>query len=537
MRSDRRSDGIEGAGLALLESADPLLYRSNAFRVTGLSVDASAREISRQGQKAQILERQGKRVDGASGGLTLDPLPDADAVREAVQRLRDPERRLIDEFFWFWPEQAGGSAADASILALSRGDLGAARGCWAQWLRNPASASVALHNLAILSHVSALDLEWSKTQGNWPPGSEKLRDDSWRDAFEGWAILVREQAIWGYLAERIRQLDDPRLTYAAAKQVRAALPIAVCSISALLAVQAAERGDLDEAARCVGLLQGARFDRSVVDNALHRAFAPVREGVALICKLANSEASACPQQANETARGLLEHGLPRLSVLDALLPEGHPSRDGAHDEVALATFDCLLEYSRATSNWKAVAEIHVVAQRLAAGRTARERLDQAAEAIENNLLSSTCWFCRCRGADTSSEIAVAMHGEVTRDWAYTGTMVKWKGFTVKVPRCRECATGHKRITQYSTLGGVLGAVAGVVGCVALTGGGNSSDGIGAGVWLTAACGAIGAATGWIAGRQKLGTGVSRIGHELQWSGVLELKRMGWEIGAKPSGVS
>ena len=114
----------------LLEAGRAAVYRRNAFRITQLAVDATPREITRQTEKLRLLEKLGGGAR-AAGGLGLDPPPDQDAVREALQRLRDPERRLVDELFWFWPQALGQATSDPALQALERGDVaGAAR----QWL-------------------------------------------------------------------------------------------------------------------------------------------------------------------------------------------------------------------------------------------------------------------------------------------------------------------------------------------------------------------------------------------------------------------
>lgn len=143
---------------ALLRAATPELYRRNAFRLTGLPVTVTAREIARQADKLKMLAE----VDGhAAQQLTIldgaEP-PSHDDVREAVQRLKNVESRAIDEFFWFWPEDWERPDGDEAIRALSNNDLD---GAYSLWLERHAEESsvVASHNLAVLYHMRAL--EWA----------------------------------------------------------------------------------------------------------------------------------------------------------------------------------------------------------------------------------------------------------------------------------------------------------------------------------------------------------------------------------------
>ncbi len=44
----------------LLEAATPELFRANAFRITGLAVDATTREITKHADRLKIMEELGQ---------------------------------------------------------------------------------------------------------------------------------------------------------------------------------------------------------------------------------------------------------------------------------------------------------------------------------------------------------------------------------------------------------------------------------------------------------------------------------------------
>src|ERR1700722_19292422 len=83
----------------LLAAARPELFRDNAFRVTGLPVDSTAGDIVRREERIRMAAKFGGGAHIPSP-LPISPAPSGDMVRAAVDRLRDPERRLVDEFFW-----------------------------------------------------------------------------------------------------------------------------------------------------------------------------------------------------------------------------------------------------------------------------------------------------------------------------------------------------------------------------------------------------------------------------------------------------
>lgn len=116
------SEAEEPQGLtrALPGMARPELYRQNAFRLTGLATDASYREVKTRLEELRALARLGQLPDAAL---------DEETIRGAGQRLKDPERRLLEEIFWIWPERA------------------------------EQQEIVAEHNLAVRAHSEALEME------------------------------------------------------------------------------------------------------------------------------------------------------------------------------------------------------------------------------------------------------------------------------------------------------------------------------------------------------------------------------------------
>ena len=82
----------------LLEAATKDLFRNNAFRITGLSIEATRREEAKHADELKLREELGQSATLHTGAVALNPPPKLDQIREATQRLKDPERRLIDEF-------------------------------------------------------------------------------------------------------------------------------------------------------------------------------------------------------------------------------------------------------------------------------------------------------------------------------------------------------------------------------------------------------------------------------------------------------
>ena len=239
----------------LLEAATPEMFQVNAFRITGLPVDATAREITKHADRLKIMEELGHGDAAHTYAFALKPPPSVDQIRDAIQKLGDPERRIVDEFFWFWPDQFGNSARDPAIQALAAGDRETALDIWTAKETSPTAGVAAMHNIAVLWHLVAL--EWEDYAANKQIDDERRRkiEQYWRDAFKRWEHLETDDLFWDTFAGRIKQFDDARLTTGFARRMRAALPQALDKINADLAIRYAERGETGLARLHVGFMR------------------------------------------------------------------------------------------------------------------------------------------------------------------------------------------------------------------------------------------------------------------------------------------
>jgi hypothetical protein len=513
---------------ALGEAATPELYRGNPFRVVQLGVEASAREVERQLQRASMMEKLGS-APGAAGPLPLDPPPGAGAIREAVERLRDPERRLVYEFFWFWPERSGAARDDGALTALARGEVEGARRAWLS-----AQSGIAAHNLAVLAHLEALDLEAQRS------GSDRSeqRMTLWRTAFRYWAAVVEGPESWERLQERVRDLNEPQLTESTVAGLRQALPGALLAINARLAVEAAEQGDEAEAARQVNLVRESGLPAPAVEAALREATQPLRDRLHLLCEKAEREADASPAAGHTCAVHLLDTTRPLLAGLGRLLPADDPLLVGAHDEVALRVLACEVPYANLTDDWNSTLAGLEPAVGLARGEVARTRLHENLEIARRNRLLGCCWFCQRTKASGDEALSVAMYGNVRREQDHHDIMmnryrIRWQTLSIKVPRCPHCKKAHHPWDYPTLLGGLSGAAAGFGACALIE-------------WLTgkwflgllvmSALIVLGGVVGKLLNKRRFGWGIRGTSAAHLYPEVVQMRKDGWMFGEKPAGT-
>jgi hypothetical protein len=308
----------------LLDAATRELFQTNAFRITGLSVDATTREIAlredrlkrleglerlgitSQAEKLKVMEQLGG--GGQTFAFPLKVPPTADQIRGAFQKLnRSPDHRLIDEFFWFWPAEFGKSASDPAIQTLVAGKADAAERIWADAETRNSENIVAKHNLAVLWHLRALDLEndWIG-QGLDAKGRSEL-EATWTNALRRWEALATDDALWDKVASRIRQIDDARLTTGFGRRMRLTLRLALNKINAELALAYAKAGNRELGKTHVQFIRETSHGSDAFAKAADLVFAPVVSRVRDQMKLADEQTATNPGITDQVARDLIVH--------------------------------------------------------------------------------------------------------------------------------------------------------------------------------------------------------------------------------------
>jgi hypothetical protein len=328
----------------LKDATDRELYRHNAFRISGLPVTAAPRAVRRRVSEVRAAEALGSEQTGgpASGEwLPPDPAPDHIAVREALRRLEDPVRRVVDEFFWFWPlPESEGTELTRARKAWER-LAGSGSGSRTGAATDPGARSIAVHNLAVLHHAEALEAKAFYGAAG--------RRTLWERAYRYWRLVLEDEGCWHWLDERIRVLDDPRLRTVDATAFREALPAVLLDLHAQLAMDAARRQAGEDAARQhVSLMHGFAADDGVVDAALRRVTAPLAAAIRHRTE-AIPGPGADPAALDRAADSLLAETKADVRVLRAVLGKGHPVLADAADEVATAVNACAVACANSLS--------------------------------------------------------------------------------------------------------------------------------------------------------------------------------------------
>ncbi len=370
----------------LLEVAHADLYNSNSFRITGLRVDATSREITRQVDALKYLEELGQGANTQTAAFALNPPPTVERIREAIGRLKDPEHRLIDEFFWFWPEQFGEGAKDPALQAIDRGDQNAAYKVWCERQIDPENGFVACHNLAVLYHLVALD--WTKYHFAEDVDAERQKKMQWywTESSNFWEKVGADDKTWDRVKSRIRAMDDARVKTGFARRMEATLPRALGAVNASVALKFVEAGRIEWAKRHAEFLGNGNAVN--LEKTVEAVLSPVKDRIRHFVENAEKITARDPKQGNNAAKQLIEQTRPQLFFFDIFRgQEGH--RIDFLDQVATVCINCLVAYVKATDDDDSfVVSLRAILP-FATSADVKERLLRNIDAGESALVSKT----------------------------------------------------------------------------------------------------------------------------------------------------
>lgn len=351
MQERRRVDRT-GIGLASITSVD--LYHRNAFRLSGLPVDASPRQVRRRSTELEAADRLGSDLPRPTGPLPVEPPPSNAEILTALRRLHDPNRRIVDEFLWLWPDTA--------------------------------ERAVELHNSAVESHVSALEDDYP----------DSAVDERWGVVYRRWNAVLNDEECWRRLVRRVESLADPQLRTSAVEDLRRELPDLLLGTHAALAV-AEFAHDRDRGLLQADAMLESEYDDAMIDRALLEALEPqVSRLKSLIERTKDAPEDTGFQR---VCRRALEESEPDLAALLTLVGAEHPVVSGIADDLASSMRERVVgAMNRVPEDEKVERRVEVGqavqwldrAAAIAVGPHARRQIDEDVHTLLSNVVIFAC---------------------------------------------------------------------------------------------------------------------------------------------------
>lgn len=371
----------------LLDASTPSVYRRNAFRITGLPVDATPRQFKRRLGDLKDAEEMGDAEEEHTHAFALNPPPSMEHIREAEQRLHDPERRMIEEFFWFWPKEWGSSKKDHALSALLNGDKDTAFEAWTADMsdHNSQDSIVARHNLAVMYQLVALDSEHYALDEDLEQDQYMTITKYWRTCFKWWEELTEDETFWSLVTGRIRMLDDPRLTTGFARRMRATLPEAMDKINAMMAIDFIDRGKDLLAEQHIDYMLETHQGQDDVAGTMALVASPLLTRIRAAVDRADKVSTSSPSSADSAASNMIQVVGDPLRILRKFLPPDDYQLVDICDAVAGVCLKCQRSYVRATDDTAGGMAILEAFQGIAASPDTKKEVADALRIARQNV--------------------------------------------------------------------------------------------------------------------------------------------------------
>lgn len=301
-----------------------------------------------------------------------------------MQRLRDPEKRLLDELFWFWP-LGDGAETDAALPTLRTQGPKAAAEIWeAAEGQGGRRGGLAHHNLAILWHVAALDAEHEERLGDLSDVGREALPTLWDTAFQRWGELRKSGAFWEALRERVAETNDPRLNDSTVANIRKTLPEALAAVSARLAFADFDAGQTGACRRVLSKLWDSGLPHADIKRAIREALGPARARLKASNGSFEKKPDGAPREILVAAGRFLEQTERLLLLVDMALPAGDATRTGLHDDVAMTVLGMTIAYVNESEDFRGSVSWLERAAKIAEGEAALDRIAENTDTAREN---------------------------------------------------------------------------------------------------------------------------------------------------------
>ena len=381
----------------LKEICTPELYFNNVFRITGLGITTTIRSANKYNKEILQREKLGLSIQFPQSPIYHLPYPPSvEKIRFSIeQKFFNPQRRILEELFWFWPLNWGTeNQNDLALSLINSGKIDEAVMIWRSCLSARPESVVANHNLAVYSHMRVLDLE-HKLQGNAENQgifnqnhyNELLLDLSktWKFALKNWYDIWIMDDFWYAYSYRIHEIDTA-IGRDKILLIRHQLPSALLSINARLSIQYGIAGDLAGSKFHLSSILDSDFDEEHKLKAINEAIESLVNQIHRYNDVTKNKFNTSPEDGLHAGLELLNKSRQAvkfiifLSSFQKFSMLGRSARDGLAETV----LDAFIAYGNKTANWQPLLEPLSELDVIAGSDALKRRINENYNTIELN---------------------------------------------------------------------------------------------------------------------------------------------------------
>jgi len=335
---------------------------------------------------------------------------DRDQIKKASSEVEDPRIRINSELYWPSYEFSGFDACQEFLKAGQYSELiahceksvadGFAGRKNGKSVEPRLDASLGCQYLAVFYHSAAI----SSSRGSAPSGQKPPVD--WDNAFRYWTLVSKDEVYWRHVVERVRLLNDPRVSASYVEQVRRGLPPTLLRVNVSRAIAGVEGdrsddlvlncriikkaqfgSDGDQALREVALPVQARFEKALRDIQSAVSEGTIRTQVPRVAQSGDGAETAFNSEKLTAYLAAIEESIKKKlvpfgrSIGEAGLDQTEPGYE-ILDGVAYAYRSVSLAFNNYGGMPRASLRLTAAAREFARGTQCKERLDEDYQALQ-----------------------------------------------------------------------------------------------------------------------------------------------------------
>lgn len=378
---------MENDSLIIEQVANADLYLNNAFRILEVPVNVDEKEIRRRQKIIDFSISNNQTPPGGPFSLFAHPVNTKEALTSAIYKIHDPNKRFLDEFFWFWPSES--EEENNQILSLiSENRMDALLDLW-----QADDNFINIHNLAVYSHMSALDLERKLVDSGLSEIQKKRLQVNWMNAYKRWDGILGSSNLWDWCYKRVDEYSDARLTENDVQSLMDRTLPSLVAINANLALDFLNREKFEiEAERHFEIINSSSLPEEKKHIVFSKIVSPVCDRISLFISNTELSCEKDPIHSDKFIRDLVDNSMPLLSITDRFHGNAQDDRQIIHDKVVMAARKLLVPYVKKTDDWQTARDLTNRIKNIAIGDETRELLKDDLTGIEN--LSKQGNWCR-----------------------------------------------------------------------------------------------------------------------------------------------
>lgn len=442
------------------------VYRDNPFHVLGLPSTATPKQIRRRKEDLESAHELGGRswINEFKHYLGKEGIPTEAKVNEAFEVLEDPAKRIVAEFFWFWPTED----SDAAIADILSGRNTDAISKWSNLaLSFGRKRAIAQHNLAVIYQLLAIEGEYKALEGS---GSiDRETEVYWSRSFGYWEELADEDDFWSLFEQRMREFDDPRLTGGFVRRVREEFPVAFDNINARFALRYALKDNAIEARRHVQYVKKTMSGIDDVEQSFETLFEPLERKIVNGIKECDKLLAKDSANGAQCAKQLLTLSKDIVTAANYLLDADNPLRCRILEGIFQACNHYLVAFGNQTKKWKECLVLNEQLQPLACTDALKKRVEENGKILvrnaEDEVDETRCYSCGKRNGEKRliggvvkiSKKKVTLCGDIQRNYESFGS-VRFSKREIEVPCCEKCKViKNEKLYQFQPIAKALQA--------------------------------------------------------------------------------